>query len=141
MAADQDGRRADAETIWREMLAKAPPGAPWVDLVRNALDRGQPGAPAASAPGPGAADVEAASKLAPDQQKEMITGMVSRLAARLKADGSDVEGWLRLLRAYAVLGDRDKAQAAAADARRALAGDPDKLRRIDEMVKELGLQG
>jgi cytochrome c-type biogenesis protein CcmH len=45
------------------------------------------------------------------------------------------------LRAYKVLGERDKAQAAAADARRALAGEPDKLRRIDELAKELGLQG
>ena len=51
----------------------------------------------------------------------MIRGMVERLAERLKRDGSDVEGWLRLVRAYTVLGDRDKARAAAADARRALA--------------------
>ena len=71
----------------------------------------------------------------------MIAGMVSRLADRLKQDGSDVEGWLRLLRAYVVLGERDKAQGAAADARRALAGDADKLRRIDDLVKELGLSG
>jgi cytochrome c-type biogenesis protein CcmH len=57
----------------------------------------------------------------------------------LKADGSDVEGWLRLVRSYVVLGERDKALAAAADARRALAGDSDKLRRLDELVKGLGL--
>jgi hypothetical protein len=40
-----------------------------------------------------------------------------------------------------VLDDRGKAQAAAADARRALANEPDKLRRIDELVKGLGLEG
>src|SRR5471030_2755505 len=133
MAADQDGRRAEAEAIWRDLLAKAPPGAPWVGVVRRALEQ--------SAPGPSAADVAAAQKLAPDQQTQMISGMVTRLAERLKENGSDVEGWLRLLRAYNVLGQRDKAQAAIADARRALAGDPDKIRRIDELVKELGLQG
>ena len=77
----------------------------------------------------------------PDEQNQMIAGMVARLADRLKQDGSDVEGWLRLLRAYTVLGERGKAQAAAADARRALTAEPDKLRRIDELVKELGLQG
>jgi hypothetical protein len=33
-----------------------------------------------------------------------------------------------------VLGEPDKAQAAAADARRALAGDPGKLQRLDELV-------
>ena len=58
----------------------------------------------------------------------MIRGMVARLADRLKQDGDDLEGWQRLLRAYMVLGERDKAHAAAADAKRALASDPDKLR-------------
>ena len=53
----------------------------------------------------------------------MIQGMVERLAERLKRDGSDVDGWLRLARSYMVLGDRDKARATAADARRALASD------------------
>jgi cytochrome c-type biogenesis protein CcmH len=97
--------------------------------------------PSAAVPGPSASDIAAAQKLAPDQQNQMISGMVARLADRLQQDGSDVEGWLRLLRAYMVLGERDKAHAAAADARRALAGDPDKIRRIEDLVKELGLQG
>jgi cytochrome c-type biogenesis protein CcmH len=72
---------------------------------------------------------------------DMVRGMVARLANRLKENGSDVEGWQRLLRAYMVLGERDKANAAAADAKRALASDPDKLRRIEDMVKSLGLEG
>ena len=72
----------------------------------------------------------------------MIRGMVERLAERLKRDGSDVEGWLRLVRAYTVLGDRDKARAAAGRrAPRARPTMPDKLRRIDELVKGLGLEG
>jgi cytochrome c-type biogenesis protein CcmH len=71
----------------------------------------------------------------------MVRGMVARLAERLKQDGSDVEGWLRLVRAYIVLGDKDQARSAAADARRALAREPDKLRRVDELIKGLGLEG
>jgi cytochrome c-type biogenesis protein CcmH len=71
----------------------------------------------------------------------MVRGMVERLAERLKRDGSDLDGWLRLVRAYTVLGDRDKARAAASDARRALASDPDKVRRLDDLVKGLGLEG
>jgi cytochrome c-type biogenesis protein CcmH len=141
MAADQDGRRADAEKIWGDLLASAPPGAPWVEVVRHAMERGTPAgarppqaasAPAADAPGPSAADIAAAQKLAPDQQDQMVAGMVTRLAERLKADGSDVDGWLRLVRSYRVLGQNDKAQQAIADAQRALAGDPDKLRKLAE---------
>ncbi len=59
-----------------------------------------------------------------EQRTEMIRGMVQRLADRLHTDGNDVDGWLRLVRAYVVLGDRDKAKDAAADARRALAAVP-----------------
>jgi cytochrome c-type biogenesis protein CcmH len=71
----------------------------------------------------------------------MIRSMVARLADRLKENGNDVEGWQRLLRAYMVLGERDKANAAAADAKRALVNDPDKLRRLGDMIKSLGLEG
>ena len=39
----------------------------------------------------------------------MIRGMVARLADQLKQNGADVDGWQRLLRAYMVLGERDKA--------------------------------
>ncbi len=91
--------------------------------------------------GPSDDDVAAASDLSPEQRGVMIRGMVERLAERLHRDGSDVEGWLRLVRSYVVLGERDKARAAAAEARRALASAPDKLRRIDELVKGLGLEG
>ena len=70
----------------------------------------------------------------------MIAGMVARLADRLKQNGKDIEGWQRLLRAYMVLNERDKAHAAASDARRAFASDPDKLRRIDDTIKSLGLE-
>jgi cytochrome c-type biogenesis protein CcmH len=70
----------------------------------------------------------------------MIVGMVEGLAERLKKDGGDFEGWMRLVRAYAVLGERDKARVAASDARRAVERDADKLRRLDALVKELGLE-
>ena len=46
----------------------------------------------------------------PEQRQKMIVGMVEGLAERLKKDGGDFEGWLRLVRAYTVLGERDKAR-------------------------------
>jgi cytochrome c-type biogenesis protein CcmH len=70
----------------------------------------------------------------------MVRGMVERLANRLKQNADDVEGWQRLLRAYVVLNERDKAQAAVGEARRAFASDPGKLRQIEDTIKSLGLQ-
>ena len=71
----------------------------------------------------------------------MIRGMVVRLADRLKRDGSDIEGWMQLTRSYVVLGERDKALRAAADARQAIGGDAEKQRRFDDFAKSLGLGG
>src|SRR6267154_2376286 len=39
LAAEQDGHRADAISIWRAMVADAPQGAPWVGFVRGELAR------------------------------------------------------------------------------------------------------
>jgi cytochrome c-type biogenesis protein CcmH len=110
-------------------------------MVRDALTRVAGGTPAATSPGPTAEDFATAGGMSEKDRGEMIRGMVTRLADRLKENGNDVEGWQRLLRAYMVLGERDKANAAAADAKRALANDPDKLRRLGDMIKSLGLEG
>jgi len=141
MAAEQDGDRTRAAEIWRGMLDQAPADAPWVPAVREALSRVGVVPPVVNSPGPGVEDVAAANNMSEKDRGEMIRGMVARLADRLKENGNDVEGWQRLLRAYMVLGERDKAHAAAADAKRALANDPDKLRRIDDMIRSLGLEG
>ena len=59
----------------------------------------------------------------------------------LKADGSDVEGWLRLMRAYMGLGERDNAKVAESDARAALGANAERLKQLDDGVKSLGLNG
>ena len=101
-----------------------------------------PPAPVASSPaGPSAADITAAAQMKPEDQNQLIRSMVTRLADKLKQDGSDVDGWQRLLRAYMVLGEKDRATAAAADARKALASDPAKLHQLDEAIKQLGVEG
>jgi cytochrome c-type biogenesis protein CcmH len=142
LAAEQDGKKDKAAAIWKAMLANAPAGAPWVDTVKAAVARatGEKPPAVAAAPGPNAAQVAAAQQMSEQDRTAMIRGMVARLADKLKQDGNDLDGWQRLLRAYVVLGDRDRAIAAAGDARRALAGEPDKLRQIEDMIKSLGLQ-
>jgi len=100
-----------------------------------------PAAANAAMPGPDASQVAAAAQMAPAERNGMIETMVARLAQRMAQNGSDVDGWLRLIKAYTVLGQRDKALGAAASARGALAGNDDYLRRIGELTKELGLEG
>jgi len=144
VAAHQDGRSGKAAEIWRDMLKDARPDSPWTGMVREALasvEGTSETAAALRAPGPSAEDVAAAEQMKPEDRNAMVRGMVDRLAERLKRDGSDLEGWLRLVRAYTVLGERDRALSALADARRALGHDTDKLRRLDELVKELKLEG
>jgi cytochrome c-type biogenesis protein CcmH len=137
LAAEQDGRTNEASSIWRAMLARAPPDAPWRPLVQGALARvgGSP-APALSNDA-----MAAANGMTETDRDAMIRGMVERLATRLKQNGDDVEGWLRLVRAYMVMGDRDKARSALADARQAVANDAERLRRLNEGLKDLGLDG
>jgi cytochrome c-type biogenesis protein CcmH len=53
-----------------------------------------------------------------------IQAMVDGLAARLQANPDDAAGWVRLVRAYAVLGEIDRRDAALADARRRYAAHP-----------------
>jgi cytochrome c-type biogenesis protein CcmH len=137
LAAEQDGRTAEATSIWEAMLANAPPDAPWRPVVQAALARvGGSTAPALS---DGA--VAAAKDMNETDRGTMIRGMVERLASRLKQNGDDVEGWLRLVRAYMVMGDREKARGALTDARQAVANDAERLRQLNEGLKDLGLDG
>ena len=136
MAAEQDGKREEAAKIWRELIAEAPSDAHWLNDVRTALARIE-ASPAALSSGPNAGQIAAATTQSPDPQTTMIRGMVEGLAARLKQDGSDLDGWVRLVRSYKVLGELDKAQAAISDAQNALANDPDKRRRLNFALKDL----
>ena len=63
----------------------------------------------ARAAGPDADDVAKAADMTDEQRQAMIGGMVANLAAKQDADPDNVEGWLRLGQAYAVLRQPDKA--------------------------------
>jgi cytochrome c-type biogenesis protein CcmH len=63
--------------------------------------------------------------------------MVAQLAARLKSDPNDALGWVRLINAYTVLGDMDKARAALADARKAFKGNKDAQTAFDTISKQI----
>jgi len=144
-AKDQAGDHAGAMDDWIALLKSAPPGAPWVAevrafVVRIAAARGQDIAARLPA-SPGADQMTAAQSMSPADQQAMIHTMVERLAARLKADPNDAEGWIQLMRARMVLRDPTAAQSAYRDARKAFAGAPDQLSSISQAARQLGVPG
>jgi cytochrome c-type biogenesis protein CcmH len=141
MAKEQDGRLADALAAYKSLLADAPPDAPYraplqarIKEVESRTAGNQSGAP-----GPLQADIAAADKLSPQQREQMIMQMVDGLAQRLKSNGRDLPGWLRLLNAYAVLDRKDDARAALAEARRNFDGDAGALAELSKAASKLGL--
>ena len=128
LAAEQDGKKADAIKDYQALLANSPPDAAWRSMV-NAHLAALNGAPA---PATDAAAI-------PEAQRPMIEGMVSRLATRLASTGGGVDEWSRLIRAYAVLHEADKAKAALVDAHKALASDASAVASLDALARNLGL--
>ncbi|WP_210252029.1 c-type cytochrome biogenesis protein CcmI [Rhodoplanes serenus] len=127
LAARQEGRPDEARRIWEGLLARAPADAPWTGFVRTAL-AGLDGAE------------EDVPRALTDEQRAMVRGMIDQLAAKLRQNGGDVDGWLRLVRAHMVMREPDKARAALAEARKALADAPDKLVRLDAEVRSLRIE-
>jgi cytochrome c-type biogenesis protein CcmH len=133
LGAEQDGKKAEAIRAYEDLLAGSPPEAPWREVVsaRLAALKGEP-APAEATAGGSAAAI-------PEAQRPMIEGMVNRLAARLASNGGNVDEWSRLIRAYAVLHEGEKAKAALADARKALAPDSNAVASLEALAHDLGL--
>ena len=72
------------------------------------------------------------------QQMAMVQGMVSGLAAKLQTNPDDPAGWVRLVRAYAVLGDTARRDAAYASARARYTKSPQVLMKLDEAARAEG---
>ncbi len=98
---------------WRELLAALPPSDP-----RRAALQAEIAAVERAGRLPAAGAQAAASAPAErGQEAAFIQSMVDRLADRLKTQPDDPAGWARLIRAYGVLGQTAKRDAAIAQAR------------------------
>ncbi len=113
LAAEQEGRFADALARYLDLGRDSTSDAPWLPQLRDrirtvAMQLGRD-------PGPLLAEVgrepprgeETAAELS-DAERRRIEGMVARLAARLADDPDDLEGWRMLARSYRVLGRRQE---------------------------------
>jgi cytochrome c-type biogenesis protein CcmH len=156
IAKEQDGQYQVAVEDWRALLDKAPKDAPWREMVEKKIATaeahlsGKPVAEAddgpSQAPGPqsqqdpSAADVAAAQNMSPAERQAMIERMVQGLASKLDQDGSDLSGWLKLVRAYSVLERKDDALKALERAKTAFSGNTQALQQLDQLAAELGLK-
>jgi cytochrome c-type biogenesis protein CcmH len=134
ISAGQDGRKADAAQIYLQLLSENIP-EPMKGLINKQLSslNEQPAMPG------GLGNPQVSGSPLQGDQRAMIQGMVERLAARLTENGADLEGWLRLIRSYAVLKETKKAQEAAASAQAQFASEPKALEQIENLVRGLGL--
>ncbi len=138
LLAEQDGKRAEAEKIYRDMLS-----GEIHPTLRNIVSERLDALTAAANSGPASEEKKSASQeqasggVPQGDEAKMIRGMVARLAERLKDNKSDLQGWLMLIRSYAVLKETDKAREATSSARQQFAADAKALEQIDALSNEL----
>jgi cytochrome c-type biogenesis protein CcmH len=111
------GDRAGGLADWRALLADMPANDPRRADLTAAI------AEAEGAPAPPPAAPQGLS----GDQMNMVRGMVQGLAAKLAANPDNPAGWVQLVKAYAVLGDTEKRDAALKAARARYAGKPEVL--------------
>jgi cytochrome c-type biogenesis protein CcmH len=152
---DLRGDHKGAVEDWLALLKDTPPGAPWDADLRRTIEQtaqrnnigieGRMPAPGSSAPatagipGPTPEQLAAASSIPPSQQDQMVQGMVDRLAARLKANPKDADGWIRLMRSRMVLGQKDQAKDALKTGLAAFAGDSATQGQLKSAAAQLGV--
>lgn len=136
-AMEQGGALVAARTLLLERLESADGFYPWMEIFVASVNRlgeqtgDAPISLAAFAPmlggggGPSAADVAAAEDMSEEDRAAFIRSMVDGLAARLEEEPNDLDGWLRLIRAYTVLGEGDAAAKAQERARAVAEALPD----------------
>ncbi len=150
LAMEQDGETPGARRMLIERIAQETAPQEWMDIFLREINRmGEefgldpielpefPDAPR----GPSQEDVEAAAELSPEERMEFIRSMVSGLAERLREQPDDLEGWLQLARAYAVLGETENAVEALTSAKvltDALPEDDPRRQMVEEGIAELG---
>ncbi|MEI2805246.1 MAG: c-type cytochrome biogenesis protein CcmI [Albidovulum sp.] len=146
----QTGRPDEAFRLWRGLLEEGPEEAPWMPMIRSqigllaeaagvAYTPPPAPAPTEAAPGPDAADLDAAAAMTPEERREMVRGMVDGLSARLEAEGGPAEDWARLVSSLGVLGETERAGAAYARARDAFAGDAAALATLRAAAEQAGV--
>jgi cytochrome c-type biogenesis protein CcmH len=141
-----EGDQNAALERWMALYADAPADAAWREDVKQRITdlekaTGANSAipPSASAPAITDAQKAQVQTMAPADQQEMIKGMVEKLAAKMAANPKDFDGWIRLMRAFKVLNQPDKAKDALGQALAAFATDQAGTEKLKAAAAELGI--
>ena len=155
IAKEQDGKFEAAIADWQALLDTSQGDAPWREMVEKRIAAAEahlagnptpeaetptPQAGAQSQNGPSASDIAAAQNMSPAERQAMVERMVQGLAARLDQNGSDLPGWLKLVRAYSVLDRKDDALKALQRAKSQFSGNTQAIEQLDRLAVELGLK-
>jgi cytochrome c-type biogenesis protein CcmH len=113
MARISDGDVQGGLADWKALLADLPPDDPRRMGFGQQIAQVQADGGLRASAAPTGQPAEAAQD---GDVQDMIQGMVAGLAARLEANPDDPDGWIKLVRAYSVLGDVARRDAALAKA-------------------------
>jgi cytochrome c-type biogenesis protein CcmH len=141
LSLEQARQTAEAKAAFEALAKESPADAPWLPLVNEHIAKNG-GAPVAAGKAPGnptEEDVAAAQDMSPGEQQQMIRGMVESLDAKLASDPNNFEGWMRLVRSYAVLNDKDRAASALKRGLAAFPADGEEGKQLIALGRELGI--
>ncbi|MEQ1488918.1 MAG: c-type cytochrome biogenesis protein CcmI [Terricaulis sp.] len=153
LAKAQGGDVRGAVNDWISAIRAAAPDSQWSARMRaeaesaaqqaniNIAGRLPPPPPSTGGQAPPitADAVASASQSSPQDQQQMITGMVEGLEQRLSQQPRDAERWVMLMRSRMVLGQPDRATAALNAGIRAFEGDRATQQRLRAAAAELNV--
>lgn len=150
MALEQDSKKEEAAKAWAKIYEEKDSSIPlkrmaqmrYKALTGKELDGGikQAQKKENTLANPSSEDIKAAGEMSAEDRSAMIQNMVSGLAERLSEKGGTLQEWMRLIRAYNVLGKKDQALKALKDAKENLKSNVDDIKKLDQFASQLGLK-
>lgn len=135
LALKQEGKTDQAKAAFEAFLKDTPEDAPWrAMLLAEMQDMG------ARPPALDSETMANAQAMAPEDQQAMIRSMVDGLEEKLAANPDDLDGWLRLIRSRAVLGEPEKAKSAYDKALAQYSGNAGARARIEGLARDMNIQ-
>ena len=146
LALKQEGKTPEALAAFEQIVSTSPADAPWLPLVNEHIASLKGDTPAAAQQAatplgnPTGDDIAAAKDMTAGDRTAMIEGMVGSLAEKLKTDPKNFEGWMRIIRSYSVLGQKDKAADALKQGLAAFPPEGSEGKQLLALAGELGLK-